>query len=136
MARILIIDDEDSVRLAIRQMVEWAGHQAVEAATGEQGVALQRESPADLIITDMIMPGKHGIDVIVELMRASPEVPVIAVSGGKWRNNVDYLPIAQKLGVRHVLDKPFEMSQLLRAVSECLAAKTSIGQESPRFHSA
>lgn len=132
MARILIIDDEESVRLAIRQMVEWAGHEAVEAANGERGVALQRENPADLIIADMIMPGKHGVDVVVELMRAYPEVPIIAISGGTWRDNVDYLPIARKLGVRLVLDKPFEMSRLLRAVCECLAADTPAGRVSQR----
>lgn len=130
MALILIIDDEESVRLAIREMVESAGHQAVEAANGEQGIALQKESPADLVITDMIMPGKHGVDVIVELMRACPEVPIIAISGGRWRDNVDYLPIARKLGVRHIIDKPFEMSHLLEAVSECLAAGTPAGDAS------
>ena len=120
MARILIIDDEATVRLAIRQMVEWAGHEAVEAENGEQGVALQRESPTDLVIADMIMPERHGIDAVAEIMRNDPDVPVIAISGGAMMGNTDYLPIARKLGVRRILDKPFEMSQLLTAIRDCL----------------
>ena len=125
MARILIIDDEELVRHVMRRMVEWAGHEAVEAQNGEQGVALQNENPADLIIIDMIMPGRHGIDVIVELKRAHPDVSIVAMSGGKWGYNVDYLPIARKLGVRMVMDKPFEMSELLRVVRDCLTAPTT-----------
>ena len=124
MARILIIDDEASVRLAIRRMLEWAGHEVLEAENGEQGVIMHRENPADLVISDMIMPGKHGIEVIGELRRAYRDISIIAISGGKWRNNVDYLPIARKLGVSHVLDKPFEMSELLNAVRESLATGT------------
>lgn len=120
MARILIIDDEATVRLAIRQMVEWAGHEAVEAENGEQGVALQRENPTDLVIADMIMPERHGIDAVAEIMRNDPDVPVIAISGGAMMGHADYLPIARKLGVRHILDKPFEMSQLLTAIRDCL----------------
>ena len=75
MARILIIDDDESVRLAMRKMVERAGHEAVEAENGKQGVALQKASPADLVISDMIMPEKHGIDAVAEIMRNDPEVP-------------------------------------------------------------
>ena len=120
MARILIIDDEVTVRLAIRKMVEWAGHEAVEAENGAQGVALQRESQADLVISDMIMPDKHGIDAVAEIMRMDPQVPVIAISGGAMLGNTDYLPIARRLGVRRILDKPFGMSQLLAAIRDCL----------------
>ena len=120
MARILIIDDHLSLRLAIRQFVEWAGHEAVEAENGEQGIALQRENPADLVICDMIMPEKHGIDTVVEIMRIDPKVPVIAISGGAMLGHLDYLPIARKLGVRRIIDKPFGMSQMLAAISDCL----------------
>ena len=114
MARILIIDDEESVLLSLQRMVEWAGHEVVVATDGAQGLALQRENPAELIITDMIMPGRHGLDVIAELRRTHPDVSIVTISGGKWRNNVDYLPLARKLGVRMVMDKPFDMSELLR----------------------
>ena len=120
MARILIIDDEVLIRLDIRQMVEQAGHEAVEAESGEHGVALQSESPADFVICDMIMPDKHGIEAISEIMLNDPDVPVIAISGGAMLGNTDYLPIARRLGVRRILDKPFGMSQLLAAIRDCL----------------
>lgn len=82
MARILLIDDEEDLRSLLRQMLMQAGHEVFDAANGEDGLKLYRATPADLIITDILMPGKGGLDLLVELHRDYPQARVIAISGG------------------------------------------------------
>ena len=89
MARILIIDDEEKFRKMLRQMLERAGHEVVEAPDGKEGVKLYREKLTDLIITDIFMPEKEGIQTIKELKRDFPEAKIIAISGG-GRNGLFY----------------------------------------------
>ncbi len=121
MARILIIDDEDELRSLLRQMRELAGHEVSEAVNGAAGIEIYERDAPDLIITDIIMPEKEGVETIIALRRADPALPIIAISGGGRLDATDFLTMAKKLGARRTLTKPFLREQLLEAVGECLA---------------
>jgi CheY-like chemotaxis protein len=121
MARILVIDDEDELRSMLRQMLEHAGHEVLEAINGAMGIEIYERDMPELIITDIIMPEKEGVETIIALRRADPALPIIAISGGGRLDATDFLTMAKKLGARHTLTKPFRRDQLLEAVSECLA---------------
>ena len=120
MARILVIDDDGQVRRALRRILERAGHTVVDVADGEAGVRVHRERPAELIITDIFMPGRDGIETIQELRREFPGVKIIAISGGDRTQTVDLRKDAELLGASRSLRKPFELTELLKAVSELL----------------
>ena len=122
MARVLIIDDEPNVRSMLRRMLHQAGHQVSEASNGAEGIKLYEQDQPDLIITDILMPEKEGIETIIALHRANPDLPIIAISGGGRLRGTDLLCSAQLLGARHTLSKPFRGDQLLSAVSESLSA--------------
>ncbi len=121
MTRVLVIDDEDLVRLTLRQMLEDGGYDVVEAENGRDGVDRQRDHPADLVLTDIIMPEQEGIETIVQLRRVSPEVRILAISGGGRIRNMDFLKIAANVGAHGTLAKPFTRDELLHAVETCLA---------------
>ena len=121
MAQILIIDDEENVRAAIVQILESEGHAAIEAADGEKGIQKFRETPVDLVITDILMPEKEGLETISELRKIAPDVKVIAMSGGGRLQHVDFLEVAERLGACKTLKKPFQIEQLCNAVNGCLA---------------
>ena len=124
MARILIIDDEPNVRSMLRRMLHQAGHQVSEASNGAEGIKLYEQNQPDLIITDILMPEKEGIETIIALHRADPDLPIIAISGGGRSGGTNFLSSAEKLGARHTLSKPFRGDQLLSAVSESLSANS------------
>ncbi len=88
---------------------------------GAIGIEIYERDAPDLIITDIIMPEKEGVETIIALSRADPALPIIAISGGGRLDATDFLTMAKKLGARHTLTKPFRRDQLLEAVSECLA---------------
>src|SRR6266568_4403346 len=83
MARIILIDDEDAVRRTVRLALERAGHQVLEASDGEAGLKLLAQSGADLVITDIFMPGQDGIVTVRRIRKESPGVKVIAVSDSR-----------------------------------------------------
>jgi len=120
MARILVIDDDGQVRGAVRRILERAGHTVVDAADGKAGTRLYREQPTDLIITDIFMPGQDGIETIQQLGREFPGVKIIAISGGDRTRTMDLRRDAELLGASRTLRKPFELTELLKAVSELL----------------
>ena len=119
MATILIIDDEEIIRVLLRSVLEAAGYEVTEAANGRQGLELYRHRPTDLIITDIAMPELNGLDMILELTRQFLHAKVIAISGVGGEQNV--LDAAKLLGARRTLQKPFSMPQLLDAVRYELA---------------
>jgi YesN/AraC family two-component response regulator len=119
MAMILVIDDHAAVRTLLRTVLENAGHEVMEAPNGRLGLALYRGKPADLVITDILMPEMNGLDMILELTRAFLNVKVIAISGAPDTENA--LGAAKLLGVRHTLYKPFSMEVLLKTVQYELA---------------
>lgn len=124
MARILVIDDDDQVREMLRRMIHNAGHEVVVAADGDVGMAMYREHPADLIVTDIIMPEKDGWEAIVELRRDYPDIKIIAISGGARLGPYSYLAIAKRFGAQRVFAKPIEKTELLRAIGELLGLST------------
>lgn len=126
MARVLIIDDEHLVRDMLRQTLESVGHTVVEAANGRIAMRLWRENPADLIITDILMPEKDGLEVIRELLQDSPQAKIIALSGGSRRIDFDMLEIAKRFGAVYTLAKPFELRQLLDMVHSLVDGGTSL----------
>ncbi len=115
MTSILIIDDDDFVREMLRFMLEQAGYEVFEASDGEMGLNIYRERPMDLIITDLIMPEKEGIETIIEFKRDFPEVKIIAISGGGMIDSETYLNMAKKFGVQ-TLSKPIDRNELLETV--------------------
>jgi CheY-like chemotaxis protein len=119
-ARILLIDDDNQLRYLLRQLLEAAGYDVVEASDGSQGVQRYRDAPTDVIITDLIMPEQEGLETIIERRQDFPEAKIIAISGGGTVGPQDYLTIARQLGAQRVLRKPFERDDLLGAIREVL----------------
>jgi len=117
MANILVIDDDLSVRGIIEQILKSAGHKVILAADGSEGIRLCRTEPADLVITDIFMPGQDGVQTIMQFRNLFPQVPIIAMSG---ITEGEMLAVAQKLGVVAILKKPFDHEQLLIAVEKAL----------------
>lgn len=122
MARILIIDDESQIRSMLRLMLERVGYEVIEAADGMDGIRQYRDNPADLIITDLIMPNKDGIGMIIELKKEFPKVKIIAMSGGGVNRPEGYLDGAKKLGATRTLTKPIDRDEMIDAVAETLKA--------------
>jgi YesN/AraC family two-component response regulator len=120
METILIIDDEAQIRSMVRLILERAGYTVREAQDGSEGIRVFRETPAELIITDLIMPNKDGIGMIIELRKDFPELKIIAMSGGGLNRPEGYLRGAQKLGATCTLSKPLNRNDLLRAVKDTL----------------
>lgn len=114
METILIIDDEESIRLLLRSALEAAGYEVTEAVNGRQGLELYRSKPTDLVITDILMPELNGLDMLLELTREFLNAKVVAISGAGGEKNV--LDVAKLLGARQTFLKPFSMPQLLGAV--------------------
>jgi two-component system response regulator (stage 0 sporulation protein F) len=114
MASILIIDDEEIIRALLRSVLEGAGYEVTEAANGRIGLELYRQSPMDLVITDILMPELNGLDMLLELTREFLRAKVIAISGAGEEKNV--LDVAKLLGARQTFQKPFSVSKLLGAV--------------------
>lgn len=121
MARILIIDDEELSRFTVREILEAAGHEVVGARNGNEGIAFQKVHPFDLIITDIIMPEKEGIETIIELKHDYPDLRIIGISGGGRTRNLDFLELAEKYGAQGVLPKPFSEDELLECINACLS---------------
>jgi DNA-binding response OmpR family regulator len=120
MARILIIDDESLIRDLLKKILEREGYEIVTASGGEEGIKIHRENPADLIITDLIMPGKEGIETIMELRRDFKDVKIIAMSGGGRIDPETYLQLAKTLGAIKTIAKPFDRIELLKTIHELL----------------
>jgi len=118
---ILVIDDEQPVRAVLRQMLEKAGYRVEEAPNGAVGMNLLRSHPIDLIITDLFMPEKEGIETMMAVRKDFPQVKIIAMSGGGRMGRLDLLPMAESFGAQRTLVKPFERKELLEAVTAVLA---------------
>lgn len=122
MARVLIIDDEEQLRDLLKQMLTRDGHTVQTAFDGVEGIRVFKQFNPDLVITDIIMPNKDGIEVITELLRANPNTRIVAISGGRRAITAEFnLESAELLGVKGILSKPFTRHQLLEVVQSALA---------------
>lgn len=123
MSHILVIDDEDLIRDAVRQSLEHHGHTVTTAENGRKGLALYDPATIDLVLTDLIMPEKEGLETIMELRAKYPRVKIVAMSGGGRNSPRDYLLMARQLGATGVLAKPFSIEALIQVVDEALGQK-------------
>lgn len=122
MSRILVIDDELEVRDLVTRILESANHQVVTAADGVEALArYEAGASTDLIITDIIMPEKEGLETILDLLRRNPEARIVAMSGGGRITPEDHLQTAELMGARASIAKPFTRGELLEVVESVLA---------------
>jgi CheY-like chemotaxis protein len=120
MSRILIIDDELPLRRVLRRILERAGHTVLDAPDGRKGLALWRQEPTEVVVTDIFMPEKDGIEVILEMKNSATKPKIIAMSGGGQRGMLDWNSSALALGADRVLEKPFDQRMFLVTVQEVL----------------
>jgi DNA-binding response OmpR family regulator len=118
MAKILVIDDERMVRETLKIILTAAGHEVLLADDGYQGIKAFNESAPDLVITDILMPEKEGMETIRELRQSRPDLPIIAISGGGRVGNISFLKVAERFGANRTIAKPFEPELILAAIAE------------------
>lgn len=114
--RILVADDDEQYRALIRRTLERAGHTVVAVADGLAVMGAIDAPGLELVVLDLIMPGKEGLETIMEVRRLRPDLRVIAISGGGRGRPGDYLKAARLLGAARTLEKPFAVKALLDAV--------------------
>jgi DNA-binding NtrC family response regulator len=119
---IILIEDHSGTREAIRTSLASAGHRVSVGGNGAEGLAMHAANPADLIITDIVMPDSDGLKLIGDLRRRRDNVKILAISGGGIVSGKDYLRIAMSLGATATMEKPFEADALLLAVRTALSA--------------
>lgn len=125
MARILVFDDELSILLMIKKMLEKAGHEVDLALNGREGIELLEKNRPDLVITDILMPEKEGLETIMELRKKYPALKIIAISGGGRIGPEGYLPSAKHLGADMVFQKPLVQKEFMEAISLLLGKTKS-----------
>ena len=117
---ILLVDDDEQFRGMLSEALTGEGFQVREASDGRQGVKLYAEQSTDIVITDLVMPGKEGLEMIVEMKRLHSDVKIIAISGGGRGSTQNYLKMANAFGAQIVLAKPFSHREILEAISKVL----------------
>ncbi len=120
MKKILIIDDEEKILEMLSAMLGKEGYDVIVALDGDEGLRLYRETGADLVITDIVMPEKQGLEIIHVLKKEFPGVKIIAMSGGSYIEPEPYLDLAEDLGVEYTFAKPFDTVEFLDAVRTVL----------------
>lgn len=120
--QILVIDDDPAVCFTLEQVLGGLDVQVVCAADGKEGIRLFRSLQPDLVITDIIMPEREGIETIIGMKQERPQAKIIAMSGGGRIGNIDLLQMARRLGADHTIAKPFGLDELTTMVRRSLAA--------------
>ena len=119
--RILVADDDEPLRTATSQILRDEGYEVTTARDGRELLREYHESPADLVLCDLFMPGKDVIQVIGDLLRDFPEARIIAMSGGGYNGVLNVLHMARHLGAKEVIAKPFRGAALLALIRQVLA---------------
>lgn len=120
MVKILIIDDESAIRKMLTVLFERNNYEVKDACDGDQGIIVAKEFMPDLIITDLVMPEKEGLETIKEIKRMNPDIKIIAISGGGVVQPDMYLKLAEKLGADQSFAKPIDSATLVLAVKQLL----------------
>jgi CheY-like chemotaxis protein len=120
MPAILIIDDDDNLRDSLRRLLHKSGYDVIEAADGGEGLNKVKELAPDVVLVDLFMPGKEGLETIAELRRSHPGITIIAMSGGGTKGQTDVLKAAKLMGAWRTLAKPFTREELIEAVEQRL----------------
>ena len=123
MVAILVIDDDEPMRRTVARMLRQAGHDVIEAGNGVEGVRLFRTTPCAVVVTDLIMPDKEGIETIREVRAIAPDVRIIAMSGRAVTQQEHYLRVAEVLGADASLTKPFRVEELLATLARVMAPR-------------
>ena len=126
MPAVLLLDDNEAYRNLITEVLTFAGFDVCAISDGRSVPAILQERRIDLVITDIVMPERDGLETLTDLRYSHPRLPVIAISGDMPLNTDLYLTIAKKLGAARVLAKPFRMDALLAAVREVLAIASPV----------
>jgi two-component system chemotaxis response regulator CheY len=121
MASILLIDDDENLRIMIVELLRSAGHTVDTADDGKTGLALYKATLHDLVVTDIVMAEMDGLKLIDELRQMEPRPRVIAISGGHKFSQPVYLPAAKRLGAERILAKPIMPDVFLQTVADVLA---------------
>jgi DNA-binding NtrC family response regulator len=122
MSYILIIDDEHSIRELLSDVFSSAGYDVGVAESGLQGIRMVSARKPDLVVTDILMPDKEGLETILELKRSAPDLPIFAMSGGSLNGPIDVLGMARRFGAIRVYPKPFDPFDMLQAIQAQLGA--------------
>jgi len=120
MARVLVIDDQDSIRRVVRRALEQDGHEVFDASDGELGMEILESHSFDIVITDIFMPGQDGIVTLRQVRKRFPEVKVIVISGGDSTGMMDLRQDAELLGAVTSLQKPFNAREIMDVVRSVL----------------
>lgn len=118
--RILIVDDDPGIRRTLHILLSREGYQVTQARDGVEALRLWRDHGSDLVITDLHMPEKNGIETIVEMLSHSPAMRIIAMSGGGQTKRLDLLGNASLLGAVHTIEKPFTLNEMMTMVRHAL----------------
>jgi CheY-like chemotaxis protein len=118
--RILVIDDDPQIRKLFLIKLSSEGYDTLEALNGEEGIKCYRRELPDLVITDLVMPEKDGIEVITELKKDYPDVKIIAISGGGRTDPKAYLHIAKHFGAQLTFSKPIDWAEMMAGVREMI----------------
>jgi DNA-binding response OmpR family regulator len=124
MTYVLIVDDDPMVRNMLVQFFALDGYQTTGASNGKEALRMYRDSPADLVVTDMIMPEMDGIETIQAVRRENPDAKIIAISGGGRNSPEDYLVLAEHFGADRTFTKPVECKALVAAARELLSCNS------------
>jgi DNA-binding response OmpR family regulator len=125
-ARILVVDDNAAMRRSLGEILTRAGHEVIQAADGAEAFRISRDADVHLVILDLFMPVKDGIETLRELRKRAPGVPIIAISGGGAdESGVDLLKAAVLLGAVRSIEKPFTPAEMLEAVGKALGGRTA-----------
>ena len=117
---VLLVDDDQQFRNYMCEMLKDHNYEVIEAENGVAGLEMYNACNPDVIITDIVMPEKEGIELILTVRGTNPSMPIIAISGGNLGNADSYLNMAEKLGVNATLSKPFMMEDILKVLDEVL----------------
>lgn len=124
---ILVVDDDPQIRKLVATILKREQHGVITAANGSLALEALENHAVDLVITDLIMPEKEGIETIMEIRQKHPEIPIIAMSGGGKLNPKTYLNIAKNIGAVATMTKPIDTAHLKSMVKEQLAAAEGKG---------
>ncbi|MFP4556544.1 MAG: response regulator [Bacteroidales bacterium] len=123
MKRILVIDDDPIMRETIRDILEFENFSVCEAKDGRDGMSCLQKEQFDMIVTDVLMPEKDGIEVIIEAKKKQPQIQIVAVSGGGYISAENYLKMASDLGASAIVVKPFDIDMFIDKVNSLLYGK-------------
>lgn len=120
MGKIMVVDDDIGIKKLLENAFLKVGYEVSAFTSGKDAINKFKNDPHDVLITDIIMPEKDGIETIIEIKKIEPNIKIIAISGGGRIKADDYLNIVKKLGVDYTFSKPFSIKEILEAVNNLL----------------